>query len=112
MRAIGPGLRHLEVEDGRGLLRVLCDVDEHRAGATGGRDLEGLAYCRRDVFSASDEEVMLRDGQGDAGDVDLLEGVSAQDFGGDLPGDGDDRDRVKHRGGEAGDEVRRAGPGG
>ncbi len=42
----------------------------------------------------------------------LLEGVGAEDFGGDLAGDGDDGDAVEHGGGEAGDEVGGAGAGG
>ena len=75
-------------------------------------DLEGLADGGGDVFGAGDEEVVLGDGQGDAGDVDLLEGVAAEDFGGDLAGDGDDGDAVEHGRGEARDEVGGAGAGG
>ena len=55
-------------------------------------DLEGEADGGGDVFGAGDEEVVLGDGEGDAGDVDFLEGVGAEDFGGDLAGDGDDGD--------------------
>jgi hypothetical protein len=69
-----------EVEGRGGLLRVLGDVDEHRAGTAGGRDLKSEADRRRDVFRASDEEVVLGDGQSDAGDVDFLKGVGAQHF--------------------------------
>ena len=112
VRAIGRGCGGVEVEERGGLLRVLGDVDEHGAGAAGGGDLEGLADGGRDVFGARDEEVVLGDGQRDAGDVDLLEGVGAEDLGGDLAGDGDDGDGVEHGGGEAGDEVGRAGAGG
>ena len=43
VRAIGARLGGFKVEDGRALLRVLGDVDEHRAGAAGARDLEGVA---------------------------------------------------------------------
>ncbi len=93
-------------------MRVLGDVDEDWAGAAGAGDLEGLADGGGDVFGAGDEEVVLGDGQGDAGDVDLLEGVGAEDFGGDLAGDGDDGDAVEHGGGDAGDEVGGAGAGG
>ena len=32
-----------KVEDGRGLLRVLGDIDQHRAGAGGSGDLKGVA---------------------------------------------------------------------
>ncbi len=62
-----------------------------------------------DVLGAGDEEVVLGDGQGDAGDVDLLKRVGAEDFGGDLAGDGDDGDGVEHGGGDAGDEIGGAG---
>ncbi len=55
---------------------------------------------------------MLGDRQRDAGDVDLLESVGAEDFRRDLSGDGDDGDGVEHGSGEAGDEVGRAGAGG
>ena len=75
-------------------------------------DLEGFADGGGDVFGAGDEEVVLGDGQGDAGDVDLLEGVGAEDLGGDLAGDADDGDGVEHGGGDAGDEVGGAGAGG
>ena len=76
------------------------------------RDLEGLAEHGRDVFGAGGEEVVLGDGQGDAGDVDLLEGVGAEDLGGDLSGDADDGDGVEHGRRDAGDEVGGAGAGG
>ena len=101
-----------EVEGGGGLLGVLGDVDEDGAGAAGFRDLEGETHGGRDVFGAGDEEVVLGDGQGDAGDVDFLEGVGAEDFGGDLPSDRYDGDAIKHGGGDAGDEVCRTGTGG
>ena len=63
-----------------GLLRILGDVDQHRTGPASGGDLEGEADGGRDVFSARDQEVVLGDGQSDAGDVDFLEGVGAEDF--------------------------------
>ena len=55
---------------------------------------------------------MLGDGQGDAGDVDFLEGVRAEDFAGDLAGDADHGDGVEHGGGDAGDEIGGSGAGG
>ncbi len=78
---IGVGLGGVEVEEGGGLLGVLGDVDEHGAGAAGAGDLKSLANGGGDVFGAGDKEVVLGDGQGDAGDVDLLEGVAAENFG-------------------------------
>ncbi len=112
VRAEGRGRGGVEVEGGGGLLRVLGDVDQHRAGAAGERDLEGLAHGGRDVFGAGHQEVVLGDRQRDAGDVDLLKRVAAEDLGRHLAGDADDRDGVQHGGGDAGDEVRRAGAAG
>ena len=110
--AIGARLGGGKVEDGRGLLRVLGDVDEHRAGAAGLGDLEGVADCGRNVFGAADEEVVLGHGQRDAGDVDFLKRVGAENFAGDVAGDADDGNGIEHGGGDAGDEVCRAGAAG
>ncbi len=52
---------------------------------------------------------MLGDRQGDAGDVDLLEGIGADDRRGYLAGDGHDGRRVHIGRGQAGDQVGRAG---
>jgi len=49
-------------------------------------------------------------GQGDAGDVDLLEGVGAEDLAADLAGDRHNGNAIEHGGGDAGDEVGGAGP--
>ncbi len=87
--AVGLGAQHgvrtmrrrrggVEVEGGGGLLGVLGDVDQHRAGAAGLGDLEGLAEHGGDVFGAGDQPVVLGDGQGDAGDVDFLKGVASR----------------------------------
>jgi len=55
-------------------------------GRDGRRRRSGsLADGGRDVFRARDEEVVLGDGQGDAGDVDLLKRVGAEELGGDWP---------------------------
>ena len=111
MGAVRRGRGGVEVEGRGGLLRVLGDVDQDRAGAAGGGDLEGFADGGGDVFGARDQEVVLGDGQGDAGDIDLLECVGAEDFGGDLAGDADDGHGVHHGGGDAGDQVGGAGAG-
>ena len=59
----------------------------------------------------ADEVVVLGHRQGDAVDVDLLEGVLADQRGGNVAGDGHDRDRIELGRGDARDEVRRAGSG-
>ena len=93
----------------RRLLHVLADVDEDRAGAARAGDLERLDEGGGEVLDLRHEDVVLRDRHRDADDVRFLEGVRAEDLRGDLAGDEDDRDRVEHRRGDAGDEVRGAG---
>ena len=110
--AMRDGRGGFEGERRGGLLGVLGDVDEDGSGASLLRDLEGESDGGGDVFGAGDEEVVLGDGEGDAGDVDFLEGVRAEDFGGDLAGDRHNRNAIEHGGGEAGDEVCGAGAGG
>ena len=93
-------------------MRVFGDVDEDGAGAARLRDLERLADSGGDVFGAGDEVVVLGDGQGDAGDVDLLKRVGAEDLAADLSGDRHNGNAVEHGGGDAGDEVGGAGAAG
>ena len=93
-----------------GLQRGLRDVDEHRAGAAGGGDVERLGDGARDLGRVGHEEVVLGDRHRDAADVRLLEGVRADRRGSDLAGDRHDRDRVHVRVGERRDQVRGAGP--
>ena len=115
-RGLAPAAAHrrrrVPVELAGGLLRVFRDVDQHRAGTALLRDLERLAHRRRDILGARDEVVVFRHRQRDAGDVDLLERVGADQAAADLAGDADDRRRVEHRGGDAGDHVGRARTGG
>src|ERR1700733_2778476 len=112
VRAIGCGGGGFEVERCGGLLRVLRYVDEHGAGAAGLRDLERLADGGGDVFGAGDEVVVLGDGQGDTGDVDLLKRVAPEDFAADLACDRHNGNAIEHGGGYAGDEVGGAWAGG
>jgi hypothetical protein len=51
-------------------------------------------------------------GQRDAGDVDFLEGVGAENLGRDVGGDSDDGDGIEHGRGDAGDEIGCAGAAG
>ena len=77
-------------------------------GPAGLRDQERFAHRARDILGAGHEVVVLRDRQRDAGDVDFLERVAANQPAADLAGDADDRGGVHHRGGDAGDHVGRA----
>ncbi len=91
---------------------ILGDVDVHRAWSAGAGDVEGLGDDARDVVRLAHEVVVLGHRQGDAADVDLLEGVLADERAGHVAGDGDDGHRVELGGGDAGDEVGGAGAAG
>ena len=87
---------------GAGLLLqgVLGDVDVDGPGAAGAREVERLGDDARDVVGVADQVVVLGHRQRDAGDVDLLEGVLADQRAGHVAGDRDHRDRVQLGGGD------------
>ena len=87
---------------------VLGDVDVDRARPPGPGDVERLGDDARQVVGVADQVVVLGHRQGDAVDVDLLEGVLADQRAGHVAGDRDDRHGVQERRPDAGDEVRRA----
>ena len=87
---------------------VLGDVDVDRSGPPGPGDVERLGDDPRQVVRVADQVVVLGHRQRDAVDVDLLEGVLADQRGRHVAGDGDHRHRVEERGADAGDEVGRA----
>ena len=106
------GFGRVPVHFAAALLRVLGDVHQHRARTAAARDRERFADRRRDVLGRGDQVVVLGDRQRDAGDVGLLERVGSDQLAADLAGDADDRRRIHHRGGDAGDHVGRARTGG
>ncbi len=65
-----------KVELRRGLLRVLGNIHQHRAGASRLRNLEGVANRRSNILGAADEEVMFGHRQSDAGNVHFLKRVA------------------------------------
>ena len=93
---------------GHGGLNVLGHVNEHGAGAVGLGDAERLADGVGQLLDRLHEIVVLRDGQRDARDVDLLEGVGADEGVGHVARDGDERGGVEVCGGNARHEVRGA----
>ena len=99
-------------ERARALQHVLGNVDENGAVSAGGGDVERLGDRPRDIVTVANQEVVLGDRHGHAGDVGLLEGVGADQRPPDLPGDGDHRDGVHLRIGQRGDQVRRTRTGG
>ena len=65
-------------------------------GPAGAGDVERLGDDARQVVGVADQVVVLGHRQRDAVDVDLLEGVLADEGGGHVAGDRDHRDRVEH----------------
>ena len=102
----------IPIEFAGGLLCVFGDVDENGARASGIGDDEGFADGARDIFGARDDYVVFCDRHGDAGDVDFLEGVGAEQFAAHLASDADDGRGIEHGGGDAGDHVGCAGAAG
>ena len=90
------------------LLRVFCDVDKDRAGTSAIGNQEGFAEGARNVLGFGDHHVVLGDGHGDSCDVDLLKRVGAQYLAANLAGYANDRRRVQHRRGDAGNHIGRA----
>ena len=91
---------------------ILGEVDVDGARSAGAGDVEGLRDDTRDVVGLAHEVVVLRHRQRDAGDVDLLEGVLADERAGHVAGDGDHGHGVQLRRGDAGHQVRGAGTAG
>ncbi len=113
LRAIGLVLERsarLAIARG-GDLHVLGQINHDRAGAAGGGDMERLMNHRAEIGGILHQIIMLGAVARDADRVGLLKGIGADQVGGDLPGDDDDRDRIHQRVGEAGDDVGRAGAG-
>ena len=76
------------------------------------RDVERLGDDARQVVRVADQVVVLGHRQGDAVDVDLLEGVLADERRRHVAGDGDHRHRVEEGRPDPGDEVGGARAGG
>ena len=100
-----------EIRLGNRLDHILGKIDEDRSRTPRTGDLKRLPDRPVQVFDPPDEEVVLRAGPGDAGDVHLLETVAPDDGGGDLPGEDDDGDRIHVGVGNPGHRVGGAGPG-
>ena len=90
-------------------MRVFGDVDQNRTGTSGIGNDERFADGARDVLGARDDYVVFCDRHGDAGDVDFLKSVGAEQLAADLAGDADDGRGIEHGRGDAGDHVRCAG---
>ena len=83
-------------------------VYQHRAGPTRSGNVKRLPDGRGDICRAHDQIVVLGDGQRRSGYVRFLECVGTDGRAPNLPGDRHHRHGVHHRGGKAGNEVRRS----
>ena len=117
--ALGPGL----VADNLGffrigkgfdfpLLHVHRHINEYRAGAAGGGDVEGFFENPGQLPGVLYQIAVLGEGFTGAGDVGLLEYIPAQQFGVHLAGNGHHGNGIHIGGGNAGDEVGGPGAGG
>ena len=95
-----------------GLLDVFRYIDDHRAGPTAGGYLERLFHHDRDFVDIGDEVAVFHHRQGHPVKVSLLESTLADHRLRHLTGDGDQRDRIHVRVGNASDEVGGAGAAG
>ena len=95
-----------------GSSNILDDVDHDRAGTAGAGQSEGLTNGVGQVIDVADQVGALGDGHGDAGDVDFLEGVLADEGLGHVAGDEDHGGRIHVSGGDAGGQVAGTGAGG
>ncbi len=86
-------------------LNVLGDVDDHRARAAGGGDVERLGQDARQILHPAHQVVVLGARPRDADRVALLEGIGADEVRRHLAGDADHRDGIQHRVGERGHDV-------
>ena len=84
---------------------VTGDVHQDWAWPACAGDVEGLLDGLGYLGGAHQQVVVLGDGQRDARDVRLLEGIAAYGPAGDLAGDGHHRHRVHVGAGEASDQV-------
>ena len=78
---------------------VLGQIDQHRAGTSGGGEVECLADGRNQVLRVVDQVVVLGAGPGDADDINLLEGIVADQRRGHLAGQHHHRDGIHVGGG-------------
>ena len=86
---------------------ILRDIDQNRSRTAAHRDLKREADGVGQILDMADDEVVLGNRHGDAGDVDLLEAVASDRRGADVAGNRNHRDRIHICGGNAGDEVGR-----
>ena len=85
--------------------RIFGDVNVHRPRSPAARKMERLSNDVRNLIGAAHQIVVLRHRERDAGDVDLLEGVLADQGVWNVPRDHHNGHGVEHGGTDAGHEV-------
>src|SRR5262249_61592202 len=88
------------------------DVDQYWTGAAARGEKERFAKDVRQLVGVRDEIVVLRDRHRDAGDVDFLKRILAEQRARNLSGNRNERRGVHPRVGEGRDEIRGAGAAG
>ena len=114
-RQVVPGQvhRHIVIRVGyQGVLNVLGDIDQDRAGPAGIGDMKCFLHHPCNVPGTLHQVVMLGDRAADFGHWRFLKGISANDVAGNLPRDRDQGNRVEFSVRQPGDQIERAGPGG
>ena len=91
-------------------LDILGDIDHHRTGPARRRDQESLVQDTRQILDPFDEIIVLGAAAGDPDSVAFLEPVGADQIGGHLRGDADQRDRIHQRIGQPGHRIGRPRP--
>jgi len=86
-------------------LHIFGDIDEHWPWTSRPSDMKSLPYSLSQVSHIGDQVIVLCDGHGDAGGVDLLKAIDTQSRRRDLSGDRYDRRRIHVRSGDPCDEV-------
>ena len=86
---------------------ILRDVDQHRTRTSGSGNAERIAHGVRQILHIAHNEIVLGDRHGDAGNVNLLKGITTDEAGADVAGDSNHRDGIHIRGSNTGYEVGR-----
>jgi len=86
--------------------------DQHRTGTAAHGDFKRLTDGVGQLGDVLNNEIVLGNRHGDAGDVHFLEAVQSEQTGAHVAGDGHHRDRIHVSGGNTGNQIGRAGAGG
>ncbi len=111
LRPVALVLEFLGLEIGAlGELHVLGNIDHDRPGPAARGDVKRLVQRERQVGDGFDEIIVFGARPGDADGIAFLKRIVADEMGGHLAGDDDERDGVAERVGQAGDGIGGARP--